>query len=80
MSDPHKNGNAPHKIEWKLWGPLLGLAITGLVTWGMTQQSVADHARRLDRLESLPSDIAELKAQMRFLVRAEERRSGLRGD
>jgi hypothetical protein len=68
------------KVDWKLWGPLLALAVTGLITWGMTQQSVADHARRLDRLEAMPADIAFLKAQVQFLVDAERRRQGGRGE
>ena len=61
-------------IDWKLWGPLVGLAVTGLITWGMTQQSIADHSRRLDRVESLISDVATLKAQVQYLYETEIRR------
>ena len=48
-----ENGNGDRRRQW---GPLIaafiGLAVPGLIAWGVTQAQVAAHDKRLDRIES----------------------------
>jgi hypothetical protein len=50
-----------------------GFAV-GLIAWGANTYAVADQGRRIEKLELLVETIADLRAQVRFLVRAEELR------
>ncbi len=53
---------------------VVGGFVAGLIAWGATSYAVADHSRRIERLESLTEVVIDLRAQVRFLVEAEQRR------
>lgn len=54
--------------------------VAGLIAWGATSYAVADHSRRLEKLESLSEVVIDLRAQVRFLVDAEQRRQRRGGE
>jgi len=83
VSDPsneRRNGNG--KINWQAVGVVLAILTAAYAVAeanGGQKSAVAQIERRLDRMEGFAADIAELRAQVRFLVAAEQRRQGGRG-
>lgn len=56
------------------------LVFTGGVVYGDVQRQASDIADLKSKVEPAVTDIAGMKSDIEFLVRAEEKRQGIRGE
>jgi ferric-dicitrate binding protein FerR (iron transport regulator) len=52
----------------------------GLIAWGANTYAVTEHGRRISKLEDVSDIVIDLRAQVRFLVEAEQRRQRRGGE